>query len=88
VTFARLSPAAAKNGARGPSAPSNPPIAGPTMNPTPNIALTTPKLCARRSGGLMSATYAYAGVNDAPAIPASVRPTNSQVNVGAKPMMR
>ena len=36
----------------------------------------------------MSATYAYAGVNDAPAIPAIARPRNSQPSVGAKPMTR
>ena len=66
---ARLSAAAAKNGARGPRPPSRPPSAGPRMNPTPNAALIMPKLCARFSGGLMSATYAYAGVNDAPAMP-------------------
>ena len=55
-------PAAAKKGARGPSSPSTPPMAGPRMNPMPNAAPTSPKFCARFSGGLMSARYAYAGV--------------------------
>ena len=81
-------PAAAKKGARGPSSPSTPPMAGPRMNPMPNAAPTSPKFCARFSGGLMSARYAYAGVYEAPAIPATARPTNNQAMVGARPITR
>ena len=55
VTFTSANPAAAKKGARGPSVPSRPPTAGPTMKPLPNAAPTRPKFCARFSGGLTSA---------------------------------
>ena len=47
-----------------------------------------PKFWARFSGGLMSVMYAYAVVNEAPATPASARPTNNQAIVGAMAIIR
>ena len=52
----KLKPAAAQNGNRGSMPPSNPPIAGPKINPAPKAAPTFPNTAARRSTGVMSAT--------------------------------
>jgi hypothetical protein len=55
------------------------------MKPSPNAAPTIPKFWARFSGGVISARYAYAGMNDAPAMPESVRPTKSHVMLARGP---
>jgi len=78
--------AAAKKGTRGPRPPSKPPITGPTIKPMPQAAPFKPKYLARWSGGMMSATTALAVANVAPAMPATIRPTNSQSSVGANPI--
>ena len=48
-------PAAIQKGRRGSISPAIPPIAGPMTKPSPNAAPTSPKDCARFSGGVMSA---------------------------------
>jgi len=53
--LASARPAATKNGRREPYSPSVPPIAGPTMKPSPKAAPVNPKLAARFSGGDTSA---------------------------------
>ncbi len=47
--------AAAKKGTRAPYSPRMPPNSGPATKPTPNATPISPKLCARLSGGVISA---------------------------------
>lgn len=86
--LSRFSAAATTKGARTSRPPTRPPSAGPRMNPSPNAAPTRPKLCARFSGGVMSAMYAVAAEKLAPVIPARMRPTNSQPRFGASAVSR
>src|SRR5262249_43548027 len=83
--FTSVKPAAAQNGKRGFTTPITPPIAGPITKPSPHAAPIIPKLAARFSGGVTSATYAPAVGKLAAVIPEITRPTNSHHNVGPAP---
>src|SRR5882757_9060419 len=85
-TLANAMNAEAQNGSRGEMAPSRPPSAGPTTNPTPKAAPMIPKLAARSSGGVMSEIYAPAVLKLAAVMPDMTLPTSSHQRFGASAM--
>src|SRR5262249_11374824 len=83
IALVKERPAEIQKGSRGLICPRNPPIAGPSTQPTPQAAPNSPKLAARISGGVTAAMYAYAvGMLEA-VIPETIRPAKSHCHVGA-----
>lgn len=56
------------------------------MKPSPNATPSIPKRAARRSGGVTSATYAPAVLNDEAVTPEMTRPMKRIGTVGASAM--
>src|SRR5438094_8807568 len=63
-----------------------PPSAGPMMKPMPNATPSMPNRAARFSGGVTSATYAPAVLNEDDVMPEIRRPTKRIGIVGASAM--
>src|SRR5277367_6679506 len=85
-TLAKAMKAEAQKGSRGEMAPSSPPTAGPSMNPTPKAAPMMPKAAARFSGGVTSEIYAPAVLKLAAVMPEMTLPSRSHHRLGASAM--
>ncbi len=84
--FSRHSAAATNPGAMWPPIRNaHDPMAGPIMKAAPEAAESQPSTCARRSGAVVSATYAWATAIVPPEAPCTRREMNSTVTVVASP---